>query len=159
MKKSAVALVVLMGLCTGWAQDKEVKEHSKGDKKGSKMAAKSDNSEAVIRSLWESFKNKDSKTFASLITEDALMADPRGVEDKSGVMKDLNSCSVNSFTLSDFKEIKADKDATVVSYHVAQDGTCAGEKMADHIVASDVLVKRAGKWQSIYHQETPMPKM
>jgi hypothetical protein len=128
-----------------------------------KMAKSSNDPEALIRSIWESFKNKDAKSFESMITSDASMADMRGLEDKAAIMKDLQGCDIKSYSLSDFKQTQIDKDASVVTYHVMLDGNCEGQKMPDHVIASDVVAKRGGKWVSVFHQETGLaaaaPKM
>jgi len=127
------------------------------DKSKEKSTKNSDNDpQAFVKSLWENFKTKNDKGFDASMTADAWMADQRGVEERSAILSDLRTCNISSYDLSDFKQAQAGKDAVVVTYQAKVDGMCGNDKLPPHIVASDVLVKRAGKWQSLYHQETPV---
>ncbi|HYY69435.1 MAG TPA: nuclear transport factor 2 family protein [Terriglobales bacterium] len=112
--------------------------------------------QALIQSLWENFKNKNTKAFEAGLTSNAFMADSRGVIGKDKIMSDLQACMINSYSLSDFKQEAAGKDAMVVTYRARQDGSCGSEKLPRELVASDVLVKQGGKWKSLYHQETAL---
>ncbi len=110
--------------------------------------------QAVIQSLWENFKNKNAKEFESGITSNAFMADSRGILDKDKIMNDLQSCTINSYSLSDFKQESVDRNAMVLTYRAKVDGSCGEQKLPAELIASDVLVKRGGQWKSLYHQET-----
>ena len=126
--------------------------------KAAKTTKTNGDPQALIQSLWENFKNKNAKEFEAGITSNAFMADSRGVMGKDKIMSDLQSCAINNYALSDFKQEQAGKDAIVVTYRVKVDGSCGSDKLPNELIASDVLVKQGGKWKSLYHQETGIPQ-
>ena len=111
---------------------------------------------AVVKALWEAFKNKDEKTFSAGVTENTQEIDPAGTFDRAGIMKNMKDCKLNSYDLSNWKTTEVDKDATIVTYDATEDAVCGDQKPmgAMKVHAADVMVKRNGKWQNMLHMET-----
>jgi len=123
-----------------------------------------ENNQAVENSLkskeqagWQAWKDKDPKAFSDMVPDDVVnIADGMIERSKQQMLKDLSSgtCSVNSFSLSDFSFLWVDKDAVMLTYTATQDATCGGKKQPDKVIASSLWVKKGGKWMSPFHQET-----
>ncbi len=113
--------------------------------------------QAFIQSLWENFKTKNASEFAAGLPSNALGADSRGLLTKDQVMADLKNCTMNSYSLSDFKQEPAGGDALLVTYRAKVDGSCGGqESSSQELICGDVLVKQGGGWKSLWHQTTPI---
>jgi hypothetical protein len=123
-----------------------------------------ENNQAVENSLktnehagWQSWKDKDPKAFQDMIPDDVVnIADGMMQHGKQQILKDLSAgtCTVNSFSLSDFSFQWIDKDAVMLTYTATQDATCNGKKQPGKVIASSLWVKKGGKWLSPFHQET-----
>jgi ketosteroid isomerase-like protein len=111
--------------------------------------------EAIERKGWEAFKAQDFKAFSETMAPDAMSVDMNGLtssKDMESMMKDY---AVQSYTLSDFKIVKLDKDAAVLTYTTNATATYKGQPMpAGPVYCSSVYVMRGGKWMAMYHQET-----
>ncbi len=106
---------------------------------------------------WQAWKDQDPKAFQDMIPDDAVNIAAGMMEHgKQAILKDLSSgtCSVNSFSLSDFSFQWIDKDAVMLTYTATQDATCNGKKQPGKVIASSLWVKKGGKWMSPFHQET-----
>jgi len=51
--------------------------------------------------------------------------------------------------------VTLNQDAAILTFSATQDATCGGVAEPSPVRASTVYVKRAGKWQAAFHQETP----
>jgi hypothetical protein len=111
------------------------------------------------RVFCESWKNGDTKMFEANSTQDFVAVDYTGADNKSELLKMIGSkaCQVNACTVDDNSAqlINTAKGVAVMYYKVAQDATCDGQKVPPEVWAATVWVKRAGKWQAAFHQETP----
>jgi hypothetical protein len=112
--------------------------------------------QAFIQSVWEDFKTKNATAFGAALPSNALSADSRGLLTKDQVMADLKNCTMNSYSLSDFKQEAAGKDALLVTYRAKVDAGCGDQKAPQEVICGDVLVKQGGAWKSLWHQETPI---
>lgn len=123
-----------------------------------------ENNQAVENSLkakeqagWQAFKDKDPKAFQDMIPDDVVnIADGTMDRGKPAILKEISSgtCTVNSFSLSDFAFQWIDKDAVMMTYTATQDVSCSGKKQPGKVIASSLWVKKGGKWISPFHQET-----
>jgi hypothetical protein len=106
--------------------------------------------------VWNSLKRKDYDGFASFLTDDFVEVEANGVFDKAGSIKGVKEVDLSSTMLSDFKVLKLDNDASVVSYLVKGAQPLFTPEGERH---STVWVKRGGKWLALFHQGTPVAKM
>jgi uncharacterized protein (TIGR02246 family) len=110
------------------------------------------------QSMWDAWKNHDSKPFEQYLTDDVVNVAGGSVDKgKAAVMKDISSasCQVNSFALSDYNYTWVDDNTVIVTYKATQDATCNGKKVPDSTIASSVWTKKGDKWVNPFHQETP----
>jgi hypothetical protein len=108
-------------------------------------------------SLWEAWKNKQSRPFELNLASEAVMISEQGVGSKKETVAMMASmpCDVKSFTLSDWKLTIVDRDAALLTYKGAAEGTCMGEAIPT-AWASSLWVNRRGRWLAFSHQETPV---
>jgi hypothetical protein len=105
--------------------------------------------------IWDLLKRKDYDGFASFLASDALEVEAGGVYDKAGSVKGVSDFDFAGATLSDFKVVKFDADASLVTYLVkgpAPAFTAEGERH------STIWVNRDGKWLAVFHHGTPVAK-
>jgi hypothetical protein len=144
-------------------QDTPVEEMPKMDAKASdKPAAKAtplaeskpeplaDDPIAREKQVWDALKKKDYDRFASYLAEDQIEVFGWGVNDKAGSAKGVQQADLSSAVPSDFKTIKIDDNASIVTYMIKGSGSIppSGSR------GSTVWVKRDGKWLAVYHQDT-----
>lgn len=101
--------------------------------------------------VWDAIKSHNYEQFGSYLAPDALEVEPDGVYDKASSVKGVSSVDLSKAELSDWKTIKFDADAALVTYTV----TIPGAKVSKER-HSTVWVHRDGKWMALYHQGTPV---
>ena len=105
------------------------------------------------RQVWDMLKRKDYNDFANMLADDQVEVSGSGVHDKAGTLAGVKQGDLSTASLSDFKVVKLDDDAVVVTYLVkstAPDTNPAGYQ------ESTVWVNRGGKWLAVFHQGTPV---
>lgn len=100
--------------------------------------------------VWDALKSKNFDAFASYLASDAVEMEADGVYDKAGSVKGASMFDFSKVQLSDWKTLKLDDDASIVTYTV----TIPGMKPEKEF-HSTVWVNRDGKWRALYHQGTP----
>ncbi|HEX8456031.1 MAG TPA: nuclear transport factor 2 family protein [Pyrinomonadaceae bacterium] len=113
----------------------------------------SDDPVAIEKHLWEALRQKDWDTFAAHLAPEQVEVEPGGVSDRAGTLASIRGVDFSKTTTSDFKAVKLDDDATVVTYMVR--GTSPDGKPSQHR-ASTIWVKRDGKWLAYFHHGTPV---
>lgn len=104
------------------------------------------------KQAWEAIEKKDWDAFTSMLADDEWEIESDGVFDKAGTLNGLSqSNDMPKMTLSDFKVLKIDDDAAIVTYTVKPE---TGKPGATEMHASTVWINRGGKWLAIFHQGT-----
>jgi len=98
--------------------------------------------------VWDAFKSKSYDAFASYLANDFIEIETDGVYDKAGSVKGVQMFDASKAELSDWKTLKFDDDASLVTY-VAK---VPGFRTSYH---SSIWVNRNGKWQGLFHMGTP----
>src|SRR5207247_129677 len=85
---------------------------------------------------------------------DAIELEPDGVYDKAGSVKGVSQYDFSKTVLSDFKVVKVDDEATLVTYMVKDPNFApSGEHH------STIWANRNGKWLAVFHHGgTPVMK-
>ena len=105
---------------------------------------------------WEAWKNKNSSWYQTNLTENYLLVNSGGIQNKSQTVKSIaTDCEVKSFSLDNFKLVMLDKGAALLTYTAMQDGVCSGKTIPGSVRSSAVYVKRGGKWLEALYMETP----
>lgn len=109
------------------------------------------------RQLWEAWKNKDASTYQRLLSEDSIGVGVSGMSNRADIIRvaSRNDCEVRSYSLENFQVVMLDTNTAILSYRGIQDATCGGSEIPTQVWASTVFVRRGGRWQVAFHQETP----
>ena len=103
--------------------------------------------------VWDALKSGNYDAFGNYLASDSMEIEADGVYDKAGSVKSASGMDLSKVGLSDWKTLKFDADASVVTYVMkmpAMPGMNAGTEYH-----STVWVRRDGKWQALFHQGTP----
>jgi hypothetical protein len=103
--------------------------------------------------VWDLFKSKNYDGFAAVLADDFIEVEPDGVYDKAGSVKSVQGFDTSKAVLSDWKELKIDNDASLVTYLFKMPGmSTEGERHAT------IWTGRDGKWLARFHHGTPAMK-
>ena len=115
-----------------------------------KPAETTDDVAANEKLVWESLKSRNYDAFGSYLADNSIEVEPDGVSDKAGSVKGVQGFDASKAELSDWKTVKFDDDASVVTYKVK----VPGDKL-DTSYHSTIWTKRDGKWHALFHMGTP----
>jgi hypothetical protein len=111
------------------------------------------------KKAWDLIKTKDYAAFGTMIDDNFIDVTPAAVLDKAGTIAEVKTFDLSDVALSDFKVVKLDNDAAVVTYTVNLKGKINGKDIPANAPAtrdSTAVVLRGGKWYAVYHQTTPV---
>lgn len=100
--------------------------------------------------VWDALKSKNAEAFASYLANEFMEVETDGVYDKVGSVKSVSKFDFSKSSLADWKSLKLDEDASVVTYTVVTPGMKPEKEYH-----STVWVKRDNKWEGLFHQGTP----
>jgi hypothetical protein len=120
---------------------------------GAKMADAGPDPVANEKLVWDALKSKNYDAFAAYLALDSMEIEADGVFDKSGSVKGVQMFDASKAELSDWKTVKFDNDASLVTYIVKTPGM--NPDQARH---STIWASRDGKWLALFHQGTPVAK-
>jgi hypothetical protein len=100
--------------------------------------------------IWELLRQRQWDAFGALLADDMIEVEPDGVTNKAGTIDGVKRVNFTGTALSDFKEIKFDADAGLVTY-VVKGSRDFGPQGARH---TTVWVNRGGRWLAVFHQGT-----
>lgn len=112
---------------------------------------------SMERQLWEAWKNKDGNTFQRLLSADSIGVGRGGVDNRAAIIRDISGsdCVVRSYSFDNIQVTMLDRNTAILTYKAMQDATCGGQVIPPSVWASSVYVRRNGRWQAAFHQETP----
>ena len=102
------------------------------------------------KAVWDMFKAKNWDGFASFLASDFTEVEAEAVYDKTGAVKSVEGFDFSKVELSDWKTVKFDNDASVVTYTAKFPGMKPEKQYHATIWAN-----RDGKWQAAFHMGTP----
>lgn len=103
--------------------------------------------------VWDMFKSRNYDGFAALLAPEFVEASSDGFHDKAGTVKGVQGFDATTVELGDWKAVKFDDDAALVSYTITAKGPQPVKEFH-----SSVWAKRDGKWLAVYHGGTPAAK-
>ena len=111
--------------------------------------------EALERRAWESFKAQDFKAFKEVVATDAMSADMNGFATPDQMESMMKDYVVESYSLQDFKLVRLDKDAAILTYTANSSAKFKGGPVpAGPYYCSSTYVMRGAKWVGLFHQES-----
>jgi len=100
--------------------------------------------------VWDALKSGNFDAFASYLANDSVEVEAEAVYDKAGSVKGVSTFDFSKTTPSDWKPLKLDNDASIITYLVTIPGMKPGKEYH-----STIWVNRDGKWRAVFHQGTP----
>ncbi len=112
--------------------------------------------EAKVKTEWEALKNKDKKTYGSLLADDfqGVEVDGKGERSRVQAINEIPEGNVFNYTLWGFKEFSLSPDAALVIYEVTMQFPPKSMVRYSRVYISEIWVKRAGEWKELHYQET-----
>src|SRR5262249_37013898 len=105
--------------------------------------------------VWDAFKSRDVKTAMEAFAEDAWSVDMNGMASVEQLRQMIQDYTVESLSLQDFKLIRLDKDAVILTYTGTASAAYKGQPIpSGPYYCSSTYVSRGGKWLAVFHQET-----
>jgi hypothetical protein len=150
-----VAALVVAGACAAPHTNREARPAANPNSNADTVVVMTD-AEAIAKekAAWEAIKNKDYDAFAKMLTDDAIEVLPGNVNDKTRMVANARDFEPGEITFADWKVLRSDQGAVVVTYTVSYKGKYQGQEFPTLSArSSSAWVKRDGKWMSIYHQE------
>jgi hypothetical protein len=102
------------------------------------------------KAVWAALMGRHWDLFESYLASDALEVEPIGIADRAASVKGVQTVDFSKTTLSDWKTVKIDDDAAIVTYVAHFPGL-----KPDTEYHSTVWANRNGKWSAVFHHGTP----
>lgn len=113
---------------------------------GTATAAAGPDAIANEKAVWDALKAKNYDAFASMLAADQLEVEPVGFFDKAGTVKGVAMFDASKAILSDWKSVKLNDGAMLVTYTVNGPGFAPeGERH------TTIWAKRDEKWMAVFH--------
>jgi hypothetical protein len=119
------------------------------------MAATGPDAIANEKMVWDMFKSKDYVGFAAVLADDFIEVEPNEVYDKAASVKSAQF-DASKAVLSDWKVVKIDDAASLVTYLVKMPGMAGMSPDGER--HSTIWTSRDGKWLARFHHGTPVVK-
>jgi hypothetical protein len=101
--------------------------------------------------VWDALKTKNYDAFASYLAPESIEIEPDGVSDKASSVKGVQGFDASKAELSEWKTLKFDNDAALVTYMVMVPGP-----KPEHSRHTTIWANRNGKWLAMLHHGTPV---
>lgn len=113
----------------------------------------------IENSLWDAFVKNEAKAFEDNLSAKFVNVTPDGYQDMAALKKLLadGTCKMKASKLSDFKVTKVSDTVSIISYKVAQEGTCGDAPVPATVWAASIYSREGDAWKNLYHMETAVP--
>ena len=109
---------------------------------------------AQERAELDALKTGDMTTFSNLVAEDAVFLDSQGPAGKAVIVQHTVEFRLHDYTMSGVQVVPASPDSGLIIYKIDETGTSHGKEFKASVYVSALWVKRGGKWQCAFSQET-----
>ena len=106
--------------------------------------------EANEKAVWAALKAKQFAVFESYLAPDAIEVEVNGIFDRAGSVKNVQAFDFSKSSLSDWKTVKINNNASIVTYTAHFPG-----QKPDTEYHSTLWANRNGKWSAVFHQGSP----
>lgn len=114
----------------------------------------------AVAAFNEAFRVRDTARITALMTDDyrAVTTYYGGPMDRAGQVQSLPDHRLSEYSPGTIQVTMLGKDAALARFILVQKGTYKGRSIPARSYASAVWVRRAGRWQEAFYQETPLPE-
>lgn len=107
------------------------------------------------RQMFEAIKQKNWDAFAAVLADDTVYVDPEGAHDRAQAIAKVRKIDMTEYALTDFRVVRVDADAAVVTYTMNAKGSYDGQPVPPLTLReTSAWHRREGRWLNVYHQET-----
>ncbi|HET7440995.1 MAG TPA: nuclear transport factor 2 family protein [Terriglobales bacterium] len=112
--------------------------------------------EPKVKTEWEALKNKDKKTFASLLTDDfeAVEDDGDGARNRIHATNEVEHSNIHDYSMAFFNPVPLSPDAAFVTYEVTMVFPPKATMRYKRIYITEIWVKQGQEWKLRHYQET-----
>lgn len=111
--------------------------------------------EAMERALHAGLQKGDINAFKANIADDAVSMEGGGPMPVAEFLKMFDQIKFTKSALDQVKVSFVNDSTAIITYRWTGAGSMMGQPFPSPAWASTVWVLRAGKWQAVFHQETP----
>ena len=119
--------------------------------------------EILEKRFWQSMVDKDAKTAAAMIADEALVTGPMGTMKidpaKYEQMTNEGQWNLESYVMSDVSVVCPSDDVAIIAYTVNQKGDMKGRAMDLNCADSSTWVRDGDEWKVALHTETILGEM
>ncbi len=111
---------------------------------------------SLERASWRAWQERDTAFFRSFLSDDHVEVGASGVTGKAGVLSSVaaSACVVRSYAVGRFQMTRLDSATTLLTYHAAQETTCAGHPVPSPAWAASLYMLRDGRWMNVVYQQS-----
>ena len=117
--------------------------------------AKSKQIEANERAVYAALQKGDLNAFKAIPADDFVVMDGAGAMPLAEFLKIFSEFKMTKSAIDQVKVSFLSDTAAIITYKWTGAGTVMGQPMPSPVWASTTYVLRTGKWQAVFHQESP----
>lgn len=112
--------------------------------------------EPRVKAEWEALKNKDKKTFASLLTDDfeSVEDDGDGARNRIHAANEAEHSNIHNYSMAFFNPVPLAPDAAFVTYEVTMEFPPRAAMRFKRIYITEIWLKQGPEWKMRHYQET-----
>src|SRR5258707_2035511 len=96
--------------------------------------------------FWDALQKRDASVFQELLADDARHVSPNGLLGKQQAIQNLNTCTMNSYSVGGFQVLWAGAETAIVNYSAKVDAVCGSDAVTSPISVAPGWGNRAGNW-------------
>lgn len=110
------------------------------------------------KSAYEAWKSKDTKFWATFLSDKFVGYGPSGRLDKASLIQQNTraDCEIRSYALSDEQTHPLSHDVMLITHKITVDGTCGGQEVPASSWAVSIFVRDGDTWKGAFHAEAPI---
>ena len=105
------------------------------------------------KNIWQLIKDKKFDDFQKHLVTDFRGVYGSGISKRDAEIADVKKLDLKSFALSDIDLVMINKDAALVTYTVAAEGTSEGKDIPPKMHAATVWKKEGSDWRVVFHTD------
>ena len=117
------------------------------------FAADKDTLITAEKNTWQNIKDKKWDDFKKIFSSDFKGVYSSGMNTVDKEMAEVKALDLKSYSLGDIDVVFIDKDAALLTYSVAVQGTEDGKDVSGKMNAASVWKKEGNDWRCVFHTD------
>ena len=148
---SLLVVFIVVLVATGYSQSQQATAAAQSQASTDPLQ---DEIVAHERAGLEALKTGDLTLFGDTTGDDAIFVDSHGPATKAEVMEHTAGFRLKDFTIADVRFVKLSAESGLIAYTLTESGSSHGHDFSARVYVSSLWVKRVGKWQCVFSQES-----